>query len=134
MIAIIGAVLLTAVALAVNAWLVTTDRALELLTPAPEQVVHNVVAAVSAHRPESAATHLAAPLRNDAEGWLARLDAELRRRHGDYRFEDADATRQGDSAEVRARLRSPDGDVASRRFMLARDPSTRLWKITAFPS
>jgi hypothetical protein len=131
MTAIVGALLLTVVALGVNAWLVSNDRALEILTPAPEQVVRGLVGALSAHRHASAATHLSDELRADAEAPLAALDEELRSRSGDYQLHDAIASGDGDTAEVRAELRTSRGETFSHSFRLARDPDTRLWKVTA---
>ena len=131
MTAIIGALLLTAAALGLDAWLVATDRALDLLTPGPERVVHGLVGTLAARRPVSAATYVAEE--PEAEARLRRLDDSLRARHGDYRFHHADVTRAGETAEVQARLRSSRGETFSRPFTLARDPATRLWKVTALP-
>jgi hypothetical protein len=130
--AIVAVVLLTAAAVGLDAWLVWSGRALDILTPAPERVVQSFVGAIAAKRPNPAATHLARELRVDGAARVAALDAELRARHGGYRFEDADAEREGDGAVVRARLRTPRGESLEQVFALARDPETRVWKIVAF--
>jgi hypothetical protein len=126
MTAILAAVALTAAALGLNAWLVRTDTALDLITPEPVRVVQAFVAALAARRPESAATHLAHAEDND----LRDLASALRSRHGDYRFENGDARRQGEEANVRARLRTERDGTIERSFRLAREPRSRLWKIT----
>jgi hypothetical protein len=130
MTAIIGALVLTAAALGVTGWLVTTDRALDLLTPGPERVVQTLVGTLAARRTGSAATQMAEEVRIDADARLKALDEALRARHGDYRFEDAAVTRRDGTAEVRAHLRSSRGETFSHPFTLVRDPAMRLWKIT----
>lgn len=133
MIPIVAALFLTAAALGADAWLVRTDKALDLVTPEPSKVVQGFVGALAAGRPEIAEHQLASETRADDATERLRAWAEaLRARHGDFRFEDGEPQQDGDLAEVLARLRTARDGTLERRFRLARDPESRLWKITAY--
>jgi hypothetical protein len=124
--AILTALALTFAGVAVTGVLVHQDTALDVLTPEPARVVQSFIGALAARRPVSAEQYLAESVRTPAA--ITRLH-ELASEH--RRFEDASTERAGETARVRARLRaasSPD----SREFDLARDPQSRLWKITRF--
>jgi hypothetical protein len=56
----------------------------------------------------------------------------MRTRHQSVRFENADSERDGDTAEVRARLATSRDGILQRRFRLVRAPGSRSWKITHF--
>jgi len=129
MTAIVAALLLTAGTVGLTAWLVHVETIADLLTPEPQRVVQSFVSALGAGRAESAAQHLATDAR-DATA-LARLRAAATAAER-LRFEDADAQREGDHAEVRAQLSTPRRPVVERRFRLVRQPDSRLWKITHF--
>jgi hypothetical protein len=133
MTAILAALLLAAGALGLDAWLLRGDGAADVLTPTPEKVVQGFVGHLAARRPESAETLLAEPARDARavermRAWAATLHA----RHGDFRFAEAETTRAGDAADVRASLRTARDGAVERHFQLRRDPRTRLWKITRF--
>ena len=126
--AIVAALALTLGALAVNGWLAHLDRGLDVLTPEPARVVQSFVGALAARRPASAAQQLAESARTAAT--IARL-RELAASDERGRFVDASTDRSGETAIVRARLRTAHG-IEVRDLALARDPDSRLWKITRF--
>jgi hypothetical protein len=131
MIPILATLALIAAALGLDAWLVRTDATADLVTPRPVRVVQSFVGALAAGRPAVAAELLA-----DADGvrdaQLRALSAELRARHGAYRFADGVQRRSRDEAAVRARVRTERAGTLERPFRLARDPDTRLWRIVDF--
>ena len=126
--AIVAAVLLTAAAVGLTAWLLPADTVADLLTPEPTRVVQSFVSALGAGRADSAEQHLAASARDPET--RARLRAAAA---GDrIRIEDADALRHGDAADVRAQISIGREPAVERRFRLVRDAGSRLWKITQF--
>ena len=134
MTAIVAAIVLTAAALSLNAWLLRFEPAAGVLTPEPERVVQSFVGTVIARRPGAAEAYLAEDLRESSASAdrLRSIGTELRARHGAVRFEDADTRRDGETAEVRVRLATTRDGVIERPFRLTRDPHSRLWKIADF--
>ena len=131
MTAIVAALLLTAAAVGLDGWLLHSDRAADVLTPDPQRVVQNFVVTVAARRPEAATQYLAAEDAGTVRE-LRELGDALLAHHGDFRFADSEVERTGDTAEVRAHLRTARDKTLQRRFRLIRDPRTRLWKIAEF--
>ena len=128
MIAILAAIVLTAVAIGTNACLLHANLAREILTPDPPRVVQNFIGALSARR-STIAEHQVAPEAEMSEARLREFASELRTRHGEFRFADATEERDGDTARVRARLKTDKAGEITLPFRLTRDPSTHLWKI-----
>ena len=128
---ILAAVVITAIALGLNAALLRHDPVRDLLTPAPAKVVQGFVGATAAARSGVARNQLASETRAQVsdEALAARAEA-FRARHGHYRYEGGDVRRNGEVAEVQARLRTERDGTVARTFRLARDPRTHLWKIT----
>ncbi|HYE89587.1 MAG TPA: hypothetical protein VEA38_01150 [Terriglobales bacterium] len=127
--AILAALALTGAALGLDAALLRSDAAREVLVPDPVRVVQSVVGALAARRVETAHAHAdeSSVSEDDLAAWAAALRAE----HGDFRFEDAVERRAGDAAEVRTRLHTERTKTVERTFRLTRDPSTDLWKVVA---
>ena len=131
--AILAAVVLTMAAVGLDAWLLRSDGAADLLTPEPTRVVQAFIAALAANRPESARQYVVGGDQDaGATERLRRAADALRARVGRYRFDEAEARREGDTAEVAAHLRADRGAAMDRAFRLTRAPDTRLWKIAAF--
>jgi hypothetical protein len=130
MIAILAAIVLTAVAIGTNAWLLHADGAREMLTPDPPRVVQNFIGALSARRPAIAESHVALEVRAGlSEDRLRAFASGLRARYGAFRFADATEERDGNTARVRAKLKTDRAGEIEVPFRLTRDPSTHLWKI-----
>jgi len=129
MTAILAALALTLGAFALDAALLRSETAREVLVPQPARVVQSVVGALAARRVETAHAHAdeASVSEDDLAAWAAALRAE----HGEFRFEDAEERRTGDVTDVRARLRTERTTTLERTFRLTREPSTALWKVTA---
>ena len=131
MIPILATAAFTAAALGLDAWRVRTDATVDLVTPRPVRVVQSFVGALAAGRPAVAA-ELLADADGAGEAQLRTLSAELRARHGAYRFAEGAQRRSHDVATVRARVRTERAGTIERPFRLVRDPDTRLWRIVDF--
>ena len=131
MTAIVAAFLVTATALGFNAWLLRNDAAADVLTPKPERVVQNFIGMLTARREQPAAQYVEGNGTHVAET-LKPVATTFRARHGFARVMSAETRREGDRAEVRARIRTTRDGTIERRFWLARDSRTRLWKIAGF--
>jgi hypothetical protein len=131
--AIAAALGVTLSALALVAWLVTTEPGTELLTPDVHAVVQAFVMNLAVNRPSQAHERLTDdPRARVTPARLATLGRAWRVDHGRFRLDDGTLERDGDRATYRARIATAERGVVERTFELRRDARTRLWQIDAF--
>lgn len=131
--AIVATVGVTLAALALIAWLVTTEPGVELLTPDVHSVVQAFVMQLAINRPQQAHERLTEDTRaHVTPERLATLGRAWRVDHGRFRLEDGKLERERDRATYRARIDTEKNGIVERTFELRRDTRTRLWQIEAF--
>ena len=125
----------TLVALAVNAWLVTSGVALDVVVPTPERVVRGFVTTLAAGRPEQAREALSEPAKAETPvDHLRRIDQGLHDRFGTYLVMPLETVVRQDAATTGARLQPGRGRPVHVTFPLVRETSSRLWKIDGLSS